>query len=111
MVDVLTLCVIIAGIASLAGVWVYYFLQINTPGSTTTTPSYRRVPASQEEMRQQVEEIPPSSGKHLYTLFWLHGLGDVPSSWLAGMRSLRLQHTKIILPSAPTINVSLNAGK
>ena len=52
--------------------------------------------------------IPPKSGMHKSTLFFLHGLGDGSGYWEHGVKGLNLENTKIILPAAPRIPVTVN---
>jgi len=52
--------------------------------------------------------VPPKSGKHESTLFFLHGLGDGSGYWEKGVDAFGLENTKIILPNAPILPVSVN---
>ena len=52
--------------------------------------------------------IPPKSGVHNSTMFFLHGLGDGSGYWEHAIKSLNLENTKIILPAAPRIPVTVN---
>jgi predicted esterase len=108
--DVWILVGVFVIILSFVGVWLYYFLKVrsyerlnqNDNSSESSGSSYRPLNS---------EIIQPSLGeKHLYTLFWLHGLGDVPSSWKAGTLSFNLKNTKIVLPAAPISPVTINGG-
>ncbi|XP_050499275.1 acyl-protein thioesterase 1 [Diabrotica virgifera virgifera] len=48
--------------------------------------------------------------KHTGTLIFLHGLGDTGQGWASAMAAVRPPHVKVICPTAPTIQVTLNAG-
>lgn len=52
----------------------------------------------------------PLRGKHRSTLIWLHGLGDTADGWSSAVPELRLSSTRVILPTADTIPVTLNFG-
>lgn len=49
-------------------------------------------------------------GKHHATVVWLHGLGDVGSSWSQLLETLPLPNIKWICPTAPTQPVTLFGG-
>lgn len=53
--------------------------------------------------------IPPSTS-HTSTVIFLHGLGDTGHGWASAMSEIKPAHTKVILPTAPTIPVTINAG-
>jgi len=63
-----------------------------------------------EENRNGVITITPK--EHESTIIFLHGLGDTSQGWLeVGRRwSAKLPKTKIVLPTAPEIPVTLNMG-
>ncbi|XP_057664635.1 acyl-protein thioesterase 2 [Diorhabda carinulata] len=48
--------------------------------------------------------------KHTGTLIFLHGLGDTGQGWASAMAAIKPPHVKVICPTAPTIQVTLNAG-
>ncbi|KAJ1437657.1 lysophospholipase-like protein II [Ochromonadaceae sp. CCMP2298] len=52
----------------------------------------------------------PKSGEYSGLLIFLHGLGDTADGWASLMPSLGLKDTKIVLPTADTIPISLNGG-
>jgi predicted esterase len=52
----------------------------------------------------------PLRGKHTATLVWLHGLGDTADGWSSAVPELRLSSTRVILPTADTVPVTLNFG-
>jgi predicted esterase len=118
--DLWTILGILLGVGSLCGVWMYYFLRVQKYEPTMSSrknalSSGYRVPtaAGQHDLDQHYdfELVNPTFGEpHEYTLFWLHGLGDVPSSWKEGTYSFHLKRTKIILPAAPIMPVTLNSG-
>jgi predicted esterase len=50
--------------------------------------------------------------KHKGTVIWMHGLGDSSEGWESDMRYLQKSapHIKFILPTAPSVPVSLSGG-
>ncbi len=62
----------------------------------------------QDWPHQDTIVIPPKSGEHNSTLFFLHGLGDGSGYWEHAVKGLNLMNTKIILPAAPRIPVTVN---
>lgn len=52
----------------------------------------------------------PAATNHTSTVIFLHGLGDTGNGWAAAMSEIKPPHTKVILPTAPTIPVTINAG-
>eukprot|EP00397_Hematodinium_sp_SG-2012_P037467 GEMP01040611.1.p1 GENE.GEMP01040611.1~~GEMP01040611.1.p1 ORF type:complete len:421 (+),score=82.41 GEMP01040611.1:34-1263(+) len=51
-------------------------------------------------------------GNHTATVIFFHGLGDSARGWTSGIEQFarHLPHVKFILPTAPTIPVTLNGG-
>jgi hypothetical protein len=49
--------------------------------------------------------------KHTATLIFLHGLGDTGQGWASSLAEIRTDNTRIVCPTAPTVNVTLNPGK
>lgn len=52
----------------------------------------------------------PASGEYSNVLVWMHGLGDTADGWASSMPSLKLENTKIVLPTANSRPISLNGG-
>jgi predicted esterase len=52
----------------------------------------------------------PASQTYSNVLLWFHGLGDSADGWADMMPSLGLENTKIILPTASSIPISINGG-
>ena len=50
--------------------------------------------------------IPPSTPNHTHTVVWLHGLGESLPALLPAFRSLRLPHTRLVLPRAPKLPIT-----
>ena len=57
--------------------------------------------------------VHPDDGKHSATVVLMHGLGDSSDGFadVAEMFARSMPHIKFILPTAPTIPVTLNGGK
>ena len=53
-------------------------------------------------------------GKHMFTVIWLHGLGDSAYGWLPYFQNAETNpfpaSAKIVLPTAPMIKITLNQG-
>lgn len=49
-------------------------------------------------------------GQHTATLIFLHGLGDTGQGWCDNLRSMNLDHLRIVCPTASTVPVTLNGG-
>lgn len=112
MTDIWTIIILVAAIITLASVWIYYFRRVQKfQKEMSERDSYQRVPIDDHQQQKNFELVNPKFGQsHEFTLFWLHGLGDIPSSWKEGTNSFNLERTKIILPAAPIIPVTLNGG-
>ena len=54
--------------------------------------------------------LTPPSGSYSNVVLWFHGLGDTADGWADMMPSLSLEDTKFILPTAPSIPISINGG-
>lgn len=54
----------------------------------------------------------PRSGKHTATVIILHGLGDSARGWQTGAElfAARMPHVKFVVPTAPTIPITLQGG-
>lgn len=50
----------------------------------------------------------PKSGQYSNLLVFMHGLGDTADGWASMMPSLKLEDTKIVLPTAKSRPISLN---
>ncbi|CAF0761847.1 unnamed protein product [Didymodactylos carnosus] len=68
----------------------------------------------QKILKAMSRDIIPASGKHTASLIFLHGLGDVGTSWLQSFKMYRIpektQHIKYIFPTAAVRKVTLNFG-
>lgn len=53
---------------------------------------------------------PPFGDAHMFTLFWLHGLGDTADGWRDGVSAFQLRRTRVVLPTAPVRPVTINGG-
>lgn len=51
-----------------------------------------------------------ASARHTATVIFLHGLGDTGHGWAPVFQQIKAPHVKYILPTAPTIPVTLNMG-
>ncbi|KAH7404786.1 hypothetical protein KP509_15G042600 [Ceratopteris richardii] len=49
-------------------------------------------------------------GEHKATVVWLHGLGDVGSSWVPALQDLQLENIKWLVPTAPVQSVAVMGG-
>eukprot|EP01060_Flectonema_neradi_P038457 TRINITY_DN806_c0_g1_i1.p1 TRINITY_DN806_c0_g1~~TRINITY_DN806_c0_g1_i1.p1 ORF type:complete len:258 (+),score=56.84 TRINITY_DN806_c0_g1_i1:71-775(+) len=72
-----------------------------TAASQTRTAKY--VPSMKDII------LPPPGGKHTATMIFMHGLGDTGAGW-SDLLDGRLPGVKVVLPTAPTMPVSLNQG-
>ena len=52
----------------------------------------------------------PKSGQYSNLLIFLHGLGDTADGWASMMPSLKLEDTKIVLPTAKSRPITFNDG-
>ncbi len=52
----------------------------------------------------------PKGGAYSSVVIWLHGLGDTAMGWAPAMPALNLPSTKIILPTASELPISINGG-
>lgn len=77
-------------------------IPVKTTTMSTTTTTASPTPPTKPALYtdNQVFIIEPK-GEHKHTLFWLHGLGDSGYGAMSLVKHFDLQHTKIILPTAP----------
>ena len=56
--------------------------------------------------------LEPISGKHVSTIIFSHGLGDTAEGWLDAARywQRKMKDSRFVLPTAPSIPVTLNGG-
>jgi hypothetical protein len=50
----------------------------------------------------------PKTGQYTNLLIFMHGLGDTADGWASMMPSLKLEDTKIVLPTAKSRPIALN---
>ena len=52
----------------------------------------------------------PKSGQYSNLVVWMHGLGDTADGWASMMPQLKLENTKIVLPTANSRPIAINGG-
>jgi predicted esterase len=53
---------------------------------------------------------PANNSTHKKTLIWLHGLGDSYNGFKDLFENLQLPNTRIVIPNAPNVPVTINGG-
>ncbi|KAG5979233.1 hypothetical protein E4U55_005397 [Claviceps digitariae] len=70
--------------------------------------------SSTSSIRRMAPLVIPAIGRHTATVIFIHGLGDTGHGWSDAVqmwrKGQRLNEIKFILPHAPQIPISMNAG-
>ena len=110
---VVTLVVIVLAIPELRGSG---RRKVNTPRTTYSVAlhelnnfPYKSHPVQPIMPAGPVVVVPPK-GPHNASLIFLHGLGGTGEGWVSNLTSIMPGHVKIILPTAPTMPVTLHLG-